>query len=200
MAGLSDARLRAWSDFFRKFPGYAQLQNDFFESYKQRTRTFWQPTEYSGTTFGLFLPIIDKQWAIKNVNGVIKNGLFLALAREIIIFDFDQSKYYEYSYSNISRWQRDGSVISLTMSNDVKIALTLRLDVNRKMVKGVFGILLGLSTITDNDHVRGWENRDFSQKVSEEAGNEIDSINHYQNSIFNFINEAVNGIPDKSSI
>jgi len=193
MSGFTTERLAQWREFIYEINGYTRLKQTYFDEFKPKVLSISDGRSEKGhDPIGIWLPIVDKDWAIKDANG-ISYGVFIAFRDKFIIYDFSNSHAYPYEYRSITGVSRDNSTIRIEFQNQNPVILKLKLKLGTGMAKTLFAVLAGM-TASGNDYGRHRAARD----IAEGSNAEMKEMVKYLDRVYAFLIEAMEGAPDNS--
>ncbi len=191
MSGFTTERLAQWREFMSEIKRYNRLKQTYIDEFRPKIIAIPDGRSEKGKDpTGIWLPIVDKDWAIKDANGV-SYGAFVTFKDKFIIYNFSNSTAYSYEYSSITGVSRDYSTIRIEFQNKNPVELKLKLKFGTGMAKTLFAVFAGM-TASGNDYGRHRGARD----IAEQSNAEMKEMVEFLDRICAFLMEAAQGTPN----
>jgi hypothetical protein len=105
---FSFEQLRCWRKQFDGLEGYRLLSSEHADEIRKSVKSIPDGRQAKGREpVGMIIPILDKAWGIKEVNGITQGALITFLQR-FILYDFSAQVAHPYAYDQIVEVSHQG--------------------------------------------------------------------------------------------
>lgn len=125
MGEFSFEQLRCWRKQFDGIEGYRLLSSEHAEEIRKSVKSIPDGRQAKGREpVGMIIPILDKAWGIKVVNGISQGALITFLQR-FILYDFSAQEAHPYAYDQIVEVFHQGLQVRIALENDETLVLEM---------------------------------------------------------------------------
>ena len=188
---VDNSALKVWRNRLSEFPSYSSLMRKYFASLYEAIRKLPNAFNSDESEYGLFIPIIDENWGIKNANDT-KYGAFITLPTRFIIVDLISHQVHSWYYDEIECFSYEKNIFKLELSNNRNIQLELKLPFTQQLIWSATNLGIGLA----NSFSRDPANRIIGMMVTRDnmrqANAELRQMVDYLETVFQFFTEIFN--------
>jgi hypothetical protein len=136
--------LGGWGDSFTRFHDYQTLIRKYQEQSKSEMAKISDIFYRDEENFALYMPITNREWAIKKADDVTR-GCLVAAGRRFLIIDFDRKSSTFHYYEDFSGVELNDSHLTIHLHNRSSIVLSLKINMGRKITMQWLGIIHGMT-------------------------------------------------------